>query len=383
MLHTKSNNLVKQTIIDSHARLKAEGFYQDEQKPPSVLNNEMPCSEEGFISLGDDKYDCLGVDFFSFLSLNDLEIEKEGLEHSFDLRSADIWGWLSPTNREFTILAMDNGVVVVDSTEPSNPCIIAKMPTGRPVDIWADVKVIGDTLYHVKDNRIRDADPNSNGTHGIEVYDLLPLDEIDCHAEDFDIAEQDFVDPDYVVPDHGRSHNLVANPESGLLYSVGTEKCEGGLMIFDTNVDRLQPPQVGCVFQDGYSHDAQCVTYDGPDPNYQGNEICFGFNEDTLTIIDVTDPANPVIVSRTEYPNQVYSHQGWTNDDLTKILLDDELDELCNMDIEGSGACGVFPLSPLSGLLNTSTNVFNIRDLSNPVFEGAYVHKDQSIDHNL
>ena len=38
-------------------------------------------------------------------------------------------------------------------------------------------------------------------------------------------------------------------------------------------------------------YDAECVTYKDPDSHYTGSEICFGYNENTLTIVDFTDEA--------------------------------------------------------------------------------------------
>ena len=65
-----------------------------------------------------------------------------------------------------------------------------------------------------------------------------------------------------------------------------------------------QPAFVGCFadtstgrFGTGYSHDAQCVIYRGPDADYQGREICLGSNENALSIADVTDKDNPVRIS--------------------------------------------------------------------------------------
>ena len=55
----------------------------------------------------------------------------------------------------------------------------------------------------------------------------------------------------------------------------------------------------------------QCVVYDGPDPDHQGQQICFAANEDTLTIVDVTDKAQPVQLSRTGYAQEGYTHQAW------------------------------------------------------------------------
>src|SRR5215212_573323 len=46
------------------------------------------------------------------------------------------------------------------------------------------------------------------------------------------------------------------------------------------------PVFAGCVGQDGYTHETQCVIYRGPGLEYQGHEVCFNSNEDTLTIVD-------------------------------------------------------------------------------------------------
>ena len=47
----------------------------------------------------------------------------------------------------------------------------------------------------------------------------------------------------------------------------------------------------------------------GPDVAYFGHEICFAYNEDTLSIVDVTDHANAVLISKEGYLNSAYTHQ--------------------------------------------------------------------------
>ena len=73
--------------------------------------------------------------------------------------------------------------------------------------------------------------------------------------------------------------------------------------------DPANPTYVGCFGDDGYVHDAQCVTYAGPDTRYTGREICYCYNEDSFTIVDVTDKANAVLLSRAEYEGYAYTHQ--------------------------------------------------------------------------
>ena len=46
----------------------------------------------------------------------------------------------------------------------------------------------------------------------------------------------------------------------------------GGLVMIDVE-DSLKPVFAGCYQDDGYTHDAQCVIYRGPDHEYYGKEV--------------------------------------------------------------------------------------------------------------
>jgi hypothetical protein len=85
----------------------------------------------------------------------------------------------------------------------------------------------------------------------------------------------------------GRTHNVVVNEDTNFVYAVGAipreDKCKGGL-IFINMTDPANPTNTGCAAADGYVHDAQCVIYKGPHTKYVGREICYGYNEDTITM---------------------------------------------------------------------------------------------------
>ena len=101
-----------------------------------------------------------------------------------------------------------------------------------------------------------------------------------------------------------------------------------------------------------------------PDTAHQGKEICFNSNEDTITIVDVTDKANPVQLSRTGYAGVGYTHQGWLTEDQAHFLLDDELDE---RDFGHP----------------TRTRIFDVSDLDSPLVAGYFDNPNTSaIDHN-
>jgi len=86
-------------------------------------------------------------------------------------------------------------------------------------------------------------------------------------------------------------------------------------------------------------------------------------NEDTVTIVDVTEKNNPLEVSRTTYNGVKYTHQGWLSADHNTFFFGDELDEL-------------------NAGINTRTYVMNVASLSTPVIVGTYDSTKAAIDHN-
>lgn len=343
-----------------------------DQRPSSFRGERVNCID-GTVEVNGEVYNCDGIDFLSFISSQELLIP--GTQYLF--QSSDIWGYKhEPSGKELTLITMDTGLVIVDSTDSLNPCVVAKSHSARDPSPWGDVKVVGDFAYTIKDRTtLNDLAPGT----GMEVYELSQYARMDCSVANYVVPE---VFADFVSPAHGSCHNVISNTETGRVYSCGCrETCAGGLVIFDVSENPRRPEQIGCVFQDDYTHDAQCVKYSGPDERYFGEEICFAYNEDTLTIWQVTDPEDPIMLSRIFYENQAYSHQGWLNKDMTKVMLDDELDEVCNINFDAT--CQILVQGELSGKTTTTTNIFDVSDLENPVAESVFDFGTESIDHNL
>lgn len=119
------------------------------------------------------------------------------------------------------------------------------------------------------------------------------------------------VDADVVYRGGGfdSAHNLHINTDTGFAYLVGGNTCAGGPHIVDV-ADPTNPTFVGCFAEDGYTHDLQCVVCHGPDVDYQGREICFASNEDTVAIVDVTDKWDMQLICTVGYANASYTHPG-------------------------------------------------------------------------
>ncbi|MCB0515421.1 MAG: choice-of-anchor B family protein [Chitinophagales bacterium] len=280
-------------------------------------------------------YPCDNIDLKSFIPLS-----------TFNATAAnDIWGWTDATSgREFALMGLNNGTAFVEITDPEYPIYLGKLPTHTNNSTWRDIKVFNNYAFIVSE---------ASG-HGMQIFALNQL----LSASSPPVAFSETAH----YAGFGNCHNIVINENTGYAYAVGTNTCSGGLHMININ-NPLAPTSAGCFSSDGYTHDAQCVTYNGPDTAYQGHEICFCFNEDTQTIVDVTDKNNPIQVSKTGYAGSAYTHQGWLTDDHRYVLCDDELDEYYN---------GV----------NTRTFLWDNADLDNPLLLGYYSGTTTAIDHN-
>ena len=280
-------------------------------------------------------YPCRNVDLLSFLPLSQIGGSQAN----------DIWGWTDPTTRkEYALVGRRNGTSFVDITNPESPVYLGNLPAYQNRSaIWRDIKVYRDHAYIVADV----------SGHGMQVFDLTRLRGVTTpRAWTADVHYSRF----------GNSHNIAINEQTGFAYAVGSNTCSGGPHMVNITSPK-QPVYAGCVSQDGYTHDTQCVIYRGPDSAYTGREICVNSNEDTVTIVDVTTKSSPRQIVRASYSGRQYTHQGWLTENQRYFLLNDELDETR----AGGG---------------TKTYVFDLYDLDAPRHIGTYASSAAATDHN-
>ena len=267
---------------------------------------------------------------------------------------SDIWGWTDPLdNNEYAIVTFEDKTCFLNITDPINPTYLGFLNSNAGSNYWRDVKVYENHAFIVADNV---------GAHGMQVFDLTRLRNVVSPPESF-MAE--------TVLTNGwdgstiRScHNIVINETNAMAYLVGCQSANGGGPIFIDISDPLNPEAIGEYNDEGYTHDAQVVTYAGPDSSYIGKEIMISSNEDKIVIIDVSIPTDPVKISEASYSNAAYTHQGWFSSDMRYFFVNDEDDEI-------------------NFGMNTRTIVFDLLDLDNPLFHSEYSGDSQAIDHNL
>ena len=330
---------------------------------PQEVTGPAPCVDGKALEL----WACDGVDLIAFHPTSQTSDQAGGdlqanLGNGGKIEISDSWGWTSPdTGDDYVIAGKTNGAAFFRVAEdadgnPTGLTYLGDLPNPSPSrSVWHDIKVIGNIAYVVAESV----------ASGMLVFDLTNLDGVD--------EQQTWAADTQSLLTGIESHNIVMNAEAKTVYLVGgtagldatAAACRSGLVIVDVSNPDL-PTTAGCWNERGYVHDAQCLRYEGPDADHRGKDLCFTANpdNDSLSVVDVSDPANPVELSNAGYSDGGYGHQGWLSEDGGFFFYGDEGDE-------GSGR-------------QTRTMVFDVHDLDD--VDDAFEWRNpatQSIDHNL
>lgn len=286
-------------------------------------------------------YPCNGIDLLAFMSVSQL---------GSNTSVADVWGWTDPqTGKEYAVVGTRTGTAFVDISVPTAPVRIGSLPTHLGTgSLWRDVDVAGNWCY---------VGSEISG-HGLQVFDLTRLRNVTAPPVTFT--------EDAWYGGFGNSHTIHADKQHPYIYAVGTNTASGGLHAVNVT-NPLAPVIAGTYSIDGYIHENMTVTYAGPDVLHTGEQISFNFHTgspDRVTIVDVTDKTDMTRISTVNYDGGYLCHQGWVTEDQRYLLMDDEGDE------QNLGH-------------NTRTRIFNIQDLENPLYVGAFDGPNASSDHNL
>ena len=263
---------------------------------------------------------------------------------------ADVWGWVDPeTKDEFAIVGGAGGPHFFNVTDPAKPVNLGSVPLKPSAGglLWFEMEIVNDHLYWVCDLT----------PCGLNVFDLSRL----AGPE----SALPVWRPDVTLP-IGTVHSIDSNPKTNHIFlnGMGVSDPAGTPVIFDVSTP-LVPTPVGAMADDGYTHDSLCRNYRGADKDHKGDEICFNFNEDSVTIFNVTDnPQQPVQLSRNTYKTASYTHSGALSKDHNTLISTDEGDETSNQ---------------------TPSTLFtwDVSDLDKPKLIGTWTANSLSIDHNI
>ena len=331
-------------------------------------------------------YPCRDVDMLAFRTLQSVGGGQGN----------DVWGWVDPlTGREYAILGLTNATSFIDITDPVNPVYLGRLlappagacvpsagqpaapafppdheecPSPGPDALSPDHECSGDSTWRDLEVYADHAFIGSEqGGHGLVVFDLRQLRAFTPPTgRRFPVQFTQTARYCGI----GSSHTISVNTTTGFVYANGSNSaCGSGRPHVVNAQNPAMPVFAGCDNSTpAYTHDSQCLVYQGPDVDHQGKSICIKSNgtqtnaNNRLVITDVTNPAAAVLLSSTFYTGAGYTHQGWITPDHRYFLLDDELDE-----------------SDFGH--NTWTYIWDFTDLDAPVMMGVYEATTPAVDH--
>ena len=299
--------------------------------------------------------ECAAVDLLAHFSFADVSAPVTS--------ATDVWGFVDlNTGREYALVGYDIGTAVIDVTEPEAPREVGFVD-GQKAS-WRDIKVY--QLYNAPERRWHAyAYVTTDGsTDGLFVIDLTGLPHSirkRSHQSDYFSAHNVYA----ADTDYSTGISLTGAPP---LLAISGSNIGAGWYRGYTLADPAEPAFVAGAATSTYMHDATSLLIADERASQCENAaaactVLVDFNEDVVNLWDISDPADPVLLSVTGYPGAAYVHSGWWSEDRRHVFVHDELDEQ-------------------SGGLDTTVRVLAIDNLAAPALAGSWEGETRAIDHN-
>jgi choice-of-anchor B domain-containing protein len=337
---------------DDEFKQRIENYYQLSQSQ----SNEV-CTDGKA-----DMFDCSNIDLLAHLPLTEMSTQPNS--------GNDIWGHVDlNTGNEFAIMGVQNGIVVVDVTNPSDLKEVGTIPGVGST--WRDVKVYQfyDEALNLWQAYAYGTTEGSNG--GVAIIDLNNL------PNDISLVEKNnavSTAHNVYISNVDYTLNIALPGKTPTLQLIGASNGWAGAfksysLEDPTTLTNLNQKSYG----NGYTHDGASLVIDDTrakdDCGIETGDctLFIDFNEKEMKLWDITDPNDTTQLGTAEY-NDVnksfqYVHSGWGTENKQFILLHDEFDEQ-------------------RGGLNTTVRIFSIENLKAPVQVGQWTGPTRAIDHN-
>ena len=210
---------------------------------------------------------------------------------------SDVWGYVDTAGNEYGLIGVNNGFSIVDVSNPAMPTELFFIE--GPNSIWWDMKVWNGYAYIIHD-----------GITGGTEQGLMIVDMNDLPAS---------IDTFYRTPlGMSTAHNVFID-ENGILYVIGADVGNGGVIFCDLNVDPEDPPVLG-MYDNAYVHDL-----------YARNDTMWTseINIGRFAVVDVTDKSTAVVnapaqTMATQNTTSNFTHNCWLSADGRYLFTTDE-----------------------------------------------------------
>lgn len=224
-------------------------------------------------------------------SVAQLNMEYKG-DINYDVSLNDIWGYWDDVT-EYGIVGLNNGVSIVDLTDPTNPTEVQFAPGVSST--WRDIKTWGEFAYV----------SNESGD-GLMVIDLSDLpNSIQYYNWEPNLDGMGTLNT---------IHNLWID-EVGILYLIGSNLNNGGLIYIDVASDPGNP-----IYLDRgaavYSHDAYVR---------DNRSYCCEIYNGQFAIYDISGDYSTTTLLGSQQTEATFTHNAWLSDDSNILYTTDEV----------------------------------------------------------
>jgi choice-of-anchor B domain-containing protein len=243
---------------------------------------------------------------------------------------SNIGGYVDSSGNEYALVGTFTGLSIVDVTNPTNP--VVKFNIAGANSDWREVKTWQNYAYVTTEGCC----------NGLQILDLGYL-------------------PDSVPVKYYRGDGAINNQintihalhiDNGFCYLYGSDIFNGTALILDL-ADPWNPSYQG--------HTPGTYIHDG----YVRNDTLYGchINDGYFSVIDVTNKANPTIVTTQNTPS-LFTHNSWLNDAGNVLFTTDEVNDsyLAAYDISDVNnitELGRIQVTPGSGSIIHNTHTLN------------------------
>lgn len=239
----------------------------------------------------------ISASFILFLTITGFSKTTSAQNANIQFRSnipyaelSNIWGYVDTTGKEYALVGANNGLSVVNVTNPDQPFKRFFVP--GPTSSWREVRTWGKYAYVTTEA----------GT-GVKIVDMSHFpDTIYSKNYTGDGAVAGFID---------QIHAL--HIDNGKLYLYGGNHQNGRAKVFSLS-DPWNPHYLGTV-SNNYVHDG-----------YVRNDTLYSAQvyNGTLEIIDARNPSAPVVINTQVTPKQ-FTHNSWMSSNRKVIYTTDEV----------------------------------------------------------
>jgi choice-of-anchor B domain-containing protein len=239
---------------------------------------------------------------------------------------ANICGYVDTTGREYALVGVDNGMTVVDVTNPANPVQVYQVlwPVNNNNSEWKEIKVYKKHAYVV-----------SEAGHGLQICDLSRL-------------------PATTPPTVTYWQPVIGGQTLNSIHALHIDTTKGNIYLYGSNVGNkgaiigsLANPAVPTYlgrFDNTYVHDG----YVDNDTLY-ACEIYDGYME----VIDCGNKTSPQVLATVQTP-LFFTHNSWPSPDKKTVYTTDEKSKSSLTSYDISNLANITLLDTIKGLSSGS-----------------------------